>query len=304
MAALALKLTIFSIPGPVFWPYFAGVALLAVGLPIILKNEVSHAHGLDKFVPIGRLFYAIPLAVFAGEHFTIARLMAPMVPSWIPAHVFWIYLVGVALVAAALSITVKKHAQLAATLLGIMLCLFVVLLHIPRLTAKLHDRISWAVAVRELSFAGGAFAFAGAQSKSAKSTNTAPALVTLGRILVATAALFFGVEHFLHPDHAPGVPLEKITPTWIPLHLFWAYLAGAVLLATGACLLINKHSRLAATYLGLTILLIVLVVYLPILIAIPSDIGDGLNYFADTLLFSGAALLLADALPKENQPHA
>jgi hypothetical protein len=47
------------------------------------------------------------------------------------------------------------------------------------------------------------------------------------------------------------------------------------------------------------ILLMVLVIYLPILIDIPLDIGNGLNYFADTMLFSGAALLLADALPKE-----
>jgi hypothetical protein len=72
-----------------------------------------------------------------------------------------------------------------------------------------------------------------------------------------------------------------------------------VLLVTGACLLINKKARLAATCLGIMILLMVLVIYLPILIDIPLDIGNGLNYFADTMLFSGAALLLADALPKE-----
>ena len=304
MVRLALTLAAFSIPGPVFWPYFAGVALLAIGVPIILKNEVPQADGLDKFMPFGRLFYAVPMAVFAGEHFTVGQFMAPMIPSWIPAHLFWTYFVGVALVAAALSMVVKKYSQLAATLLGIMIFLFVVLLHIPRVVGNPRDRIAWAVAVRDLSFSGGAFAFAGAQSKPASPGKTKPPLITLARYFIAVAALFFGIEHFLHPDFAPGVPLEKTTPTWIPLHLFWAYLAGAVLLATGASLLINKQSRLAATYLGLTILLIVLVIYLPILISMPSDIGQGLNYFVDTLLFSGTALLLADALPKENHPHA
>jgi uncharacterized membrane protein len=98
--------------------------------------------------------------------------------------------------------------------------------------------------------------------------------------------------------------LGKITPTWIPLRLFWAYLAGVVLLITGASLLLNKKSRLAATILGLTILLIVVVIYLPIELSIPSDIGNGLNYIADTLMFSGAVLLLAEALPKEDQHHA
>jgi uncharacterized membrane protein len=303
MAAFELTLASFSIPGPVFWPYFTGIAVLAIGLPIILKNEVPQARCLDKLMPFGRLFYAIPLAVFAGEHFTIGRLMASGVPSWIPAHIFWIYLVGVALVSAALSIVVEKYARLAATLLGVMIFLFVVLLHIPRVAANLHDRISWAVALRDLSFSGGAFAFASTQRKLPSATPTS-LLLSLARYAIAVAAIFFGVEHFLHPEFAPGVPLAKITPTWIPLRLFWAYLAGVALLISGVCLLINQKSRLAATYLGLTILLIVLVIYLPILISIPSDIGNGLNYFADTLMFAGTIILLADALPREAASHA
>jgi uncharacterized membrane protein len=300
----AVSLAVFSIPGPVFWPYFAGAALLAIGLPIVLKNELPQSRGLDKLMPFGRLFFAIPMAVFAAEHFTATQFIAPLIPAWIPAHAFFVYLVGVALIAAALSIIVKKNAQLAATLLGIMILLFVVLLHIPKVVANPRDRIAWAVALRDLSFSGGAFAFAGAQSKAARPDNTTPPLVTVARFLIAIPALFFGVEHFLHPDFAPGVPLAKLTPTWIPVRLLWSYLAGAVLLAAGACILVNKKARAAATYLGITILLIVLVVYLPIELSIPSDIGNGLNYFADTLLFCGAALVLADALPKEAPSHA
>ena len=300
----ALTLSLLSIPATVFWPYFLGAAILAIGLPFILKNELPQAHGLDKIMPFGRLFYAVPIAVFAGEHFTIAKLMAAGLPSWIPAHLFWIYFVGVALVAAALSIVVKKYAQLGATLFGVMMFLFVVLLHIPRVVANPRDRVSWAVALRELSFGSGAFAFASTQSKTPRPANATPPLLTLARYLVAITALFYAVEHFLHPDFAPGVPLGKVTPTWIPLHLFWAYLAGVVLLAAGACLLLNKQSRLAATILGLTIFLIVLVVYLPIELSIPADIGNGVNYIADTLMYSGAILLLADALPKEATTHS
>jgi uncharacterized membrane protein len=122
-------------------------------------------------------------------------------------------------------------------------------------------------------------------------------------LFVALPAIFFSVEHFLHADFVPGVPLGKIVPAWIPLRLFWAYLMGAVLLAAGVCLLVNKKARLAASYLGVMIFLVVLFVYLPMLAAIPGDIGNGLNYFADTLMFSGAAFLLADALPKKVQTH-
>ena len=122
-----------------------------------------------------------------------------------------------------------------------------------------------------------------------------PSLVTVGRFFVAMPALFFGVEHFLHPEFAPGVPLEKIIPVWVPARLPWAYLAGMVLVAGGVALIVNKKARMAATCLGVMILLLVLFVYLPVLVASPNDIVS-LNYFVDTLLFSGAALVLADAL--------
>ena len=292
----------FSVSARMFWPYFAGVALLAIGLPIIIKNELPQAHGLDKIMPFGRLFFAIPMVVFAAQHFASAKLVALLVPSWIPAHLFWVYLVGTALIAAALSIILKRQAQLAATLLGIMLFLFVVLLHIPKVVVNPRDRFAWAVLLRDLAFSGGAFAFAGAQMK-ARPTDGVPRLVTFGRFLVAIPAVFFGVEHFLHPEFAPGVPLNKLTPTWIPVRPLWAYLVGAVLVAAGASIIVNKKARSAATYLGIMILFLCLFIYLPIVVAIPSDIGNGLNYFADTLLFSGAVLVLADALPKEDHPH-
>lgn len=57
---------------------------------------------------------------------------------------------------------------------------------------------------------------------------------------------------------------------------------------------------MAATYLGTWILLLVLFIYVPILITQVSDRDiasqiEGINYFADTLLFGGAILALASA---------
>ncbi len=65
-------------------------------------------------MPFGRLFFAIPLAVFGSEHFTVTANVATLVPRWIPAHTFWVYLVGVAFLCAALSIAVLVQARLAA----------------------------------------------------------------------------------------------------------------------------------------------------------------------------------------------
>jgi asparagine N-glycosylation enzyme membrane subunit Stt3 len=115
--------------------------------------------------------------------------------------------------------------------------------------------------------------------------------------------VFFSVEHFLHPEFIPGVPLGKVTIAWDPGRLLWAYFVGAVLFAAGTSIMARNKARLAATGLGIVIFLLVMFVYLPTLVAHPSDIANELNYFVDTLAFSGAALLLADALPKEDHPH-
>ncbi|MGB2641948.1 MAG: hypothetical protein WBG02_04025 [Candidatus Acidiferrum sp.] len=287
--------------GIVFWTYFAGAVLLALGLTVVIKKDMPKLHGVDKLLPFGRVFFAVPLGVFAAEHFTITKIIATGVPAWIPGHIFWVYLVGAALVAAAISIILEEQSRLAAILLGIMIASFVLLLHIPKVVAQPHDRIAWAVALRDLSFSGGALAFGGARSK-ALSSGKVHWLVTLGRLLIAIGALFFSIEHFMHPTFVPAVPLGQVMPEWLPARLFWAYFAGVALLVCGACLLINKRARLAATCFGGVVFLVVLFVYLPILISKPADVGNGMNYFADTLMYCGAILVLAEALPKEGLP--
>jgi len=294
VAAAILALTI---PGQVFWPYFAGTILLAIGV-IVIAQESRRACGLDKLMPFGRLFYTLPMTVFGAEHFTATRFIAMIVPSWIPAHRFWVLFVGIALFSAALAIMVNRQAPLAAGLTGIMLLLFVALIHIPNVIANPGDRFRWAVALRDSSFAGGALAFAGAHANGHQGRRLAW-LVTGSRFLMGVPAVFFSVEHFLHPTFIPGVPLEKVTLAWVPGHIFWSYLVGAALLVCGACIMGNKRARLAATALGWAIFLLVMFVYLPTLVAHPADIGNELNYFADTLMYSGAVLLLADAMPKE-----
>jgi len=71
-----------------------------------------------------------------------------------------------------------------------------------------------------------------------------------------------------------------------------------ILIVASVCLLVNKKTRIAATSLGLVILLTVLWIYLPMLLRAPTDVV-ALNYFFDTLLFCGAILLLANAMDEK-----
>jgi|SRR5438132_658010 len=142
-ARLAAALAGFRLPSGIFWLYFSGSLLLVAGLVKILKDELPQTHGLDKIMPFGRLFLAIPLAVFGTEHFTNTADIANIVPRWIPAQAFWVSFVGVALIAAALSITVQIQSPLAATLLGAMFFSFVLLIDIPGLLAHPSNRLFW-----------------------------------------------------------------------------------------------------------------------------------------------------------------
>jgi len=273
----------------------AGVVLLLVGL-WAAKSDVAGARGLDKVVALSHLCFAIPLAVFGAEHLSGAKFIVLGVPSYMPWKLFWAYFVGVALLTASLSIATKIQVRWSGLLFGIMMFLFVAMVHIPRVVASPGERIPWVIVFREMSFGGGGWALAG----MAMGGRGGSKLITVGRVLIGMAAVFFGFWHFLHPLACPGVPLEKLMPAWIPGRLVIGYLTGAILLVAGLGILLARKTRLAATYLGTWLVLLVLVIYGPILIlqlANP-DTGvkvEGINYFADTLLFAGAILGLAKA---------
>jgi uncharacterized membrane protein len=287
--------------GEVFWPYFAGAAISVTGA-IAARKEVLLAAGADKLVSLGRLFYAMPMAVFGAEHFTATKEISQLVPKWIPGATFWTYFVGAALFAAALSFVTKKYGRWSGALLGLMFFLFVTLMHIPASLSEPRDRVGWVVALRDLSFSGGALAFAATQAEQWPA-KWRTSLAGISRIFIALTTLFYAVQQLLHPDVVPGVPLERATPTWIPGRIFWGYLTGVVFLVVGGRLLVKRGARRAALGLGIMVLILILAVYLPIWGASLSSIQDGLNYFADTLMFAGAALLLAEALPKESNGH-
>src|SRR5258708_14629902 len=121
---------------------FIGLAYLVVGV-FILRKEISAALGWDKLITLGCVFYAVPLAVFAPEHFRGPEYVQNSVPSWMPGHLFWKYFVGCALLAAATSLIARKFVRWSSTLLGLMFFLFVSMIYLPSALASPTDRLSW-----------------------------------------------------------------------------------------------------------------------------------------------------------------
>jgi len=180
-----------------------------------------------------------------------------------------------------------------------MLLCFEALMNIPGVVALPHSRLIWTLCVREFSFSWGALSLAAMHTQEWRTKGTYW-LISVARMVLGIALVFFAVEHFLHPELLPGVPLEQLTPNFIPAHLLWGYLTSAIYGVAGVCLLINKKARLAATWVGSFVLFAVVFFCVPYMLQFPSDIGKGLNVPADTLLLSGALLCLAGSLREKS----
>jgi uncharacterized membrane protein YphA (DoxX/SURF4 family) len=286
-----------AIPSEVTWSYFSFGVVIAIGLfAIFLRGDWQKARGFDKLILFGPLFYAAPLAAFGTAHFTLTKIIASLVPAWIPWHLFWAYFVGTCFIAAALSLVTRIQARLAASLLALTFFLFVVLMDAPGWAHHPGNRFALALALRELSFSGGPLALAASLSERWPERGM-HFVATIARYFVAIPVLFYSFEQFMHGDHVPGIPLEMVTPQWVYGHAVWTYLAAVVYAVAGPLLLVGKKTRAAATWLGLAVLFVVLVVYVPIAVVERASL-DSLNYMADTLMYCGAVLLLAGAMPQ------
>jgi len=280
-------------------PYVTAVLLLVVGVSIAIRKAPPQTNWLDKIILCGPVFIGMPMVVFGEDHYFFPAAIGRIIPAWIPAHTFWVYFVGTCLLLGGMSIVFQKHAWLAAGLFGVMLLCFEALMNIPAVVSVPHNRIIWSLCVREFSFGWGALSFAAMHTREWKTKGT-HWLISVARMVLGIALVFFGAEYFLHPELLPGVPLRQLTPNFIPAHSLWGYLTSVVYGVAGVCLLTNKKARLAATWVGLFVLFAVIFFCVPFMLQYGSDISRGLNVPADTLVLSGGLLCLAGSLREKS----
>lgn len=273
----------------------AGVVVLVAGL-VLARERFRAASGAGKILVLAPVCEAAPLAVFSAEHFTVARALMPIVPHWLPFPLFWVYFIGAALLAAAVSFVAWRQVQWSAPLLALLFLIIVTTVDLPNLSRGMHDRLLWILTAREMSFGAGAMVLAG--SVWPGGNRAASALCSVGRIIVAIVMVFYGVEHFLFPRFVTGVPLAKPIPAWMPAPTVIAYVVGIALVLAGLALFFPSKIRIAAAGCGSLLLLLTVFFYGSILVADIQKGGDAsqmvedLNYVADTMLF-GATVLLA-----------
>ena len=133
---------------------FYGAGHLAQDFPTTLQNKL-------RLSAVGNLLFSVSLLIFGILHFVYASYIATLIPSWIPAPLFWAYFVGVAFVGTAISLVVNWQRTLSTGLLGLMFLLWVVVLHAPRVIRSPQTEPEWTSLLVALVMSGIAFILAG-----------------------------------------------------------------------------------------------------------------------------------------------
>lgn len=232
---------------------------------------------------------AVSLVVFGVQHFIYGGFLASVVPAFMPGRLFWAYFVGVALVAAAMGILTSMLARPAATMLGVMFFLFVMLLHIPRIIGNSTNGDEWTSGFVALAMCGGGWILATAAPLEER--EKADPFLKLGRYFFALAFMAFGIQHFVFGRFAEG-----LGPPWIPGRALLAYLFGIIFVGAGAAIFIGKKAHLAAFLLAAITFLYFLLLYVPRIVGKLHDPGPWTSGF-EILALCGCALVLAASLP-------
>jgi uncharacterized membrane protein YphA (DoxX/SURF4 family) len=209
-----------------------------------------------------------------------------------PGRLFWAYFVGLAFFAAAVGILYKMMARPAATMLGVMFFLFVLLLHIPRIVGNSGNGNEWTSGFVALAMCGAAWILASAAPLEER--EKADPFLGLGRYFFALAFVAFGVQHLVYARFSGGMG-----PPWYLGRPLWMYLIGVILAAAGAAILFGQKTRMAASLVATVLFLFFLLLYAPRIIAQLHNPGPWTSGF-EILGLCGAALVLSSTGEKKD----
>lgn len=257
---------------------------------------------MDCSIRLGRALYATGMGVLGVQALlrsTFVPALEP-VPPWLPHGVLLLVLAwlgGVVLVASGAALLLGWKMRQAAIMLGLLLLLWVVLLHLPALVARPRSGGEWTGACETLALSGSAWVLAGVLGSGQSVRHRADRLLDraarAGRLGFSLCLPVFGVLHFIYIDYVAGV-----IPGWIPGPTFWGYFTGAAHIAAGLAIVSGIRARLAAVLLGVMFGSWVLILHIPRVAVRLEDPNEWCSLLIATAL-CGGAWLIAGTLPAQ-----
>ncbi len=146
-----------------------GAFVLAGSLPTEAAIQNSAVlRFFDKLVPFGPFLFCTTMVLYGICHFLYTQPISTLVPGWIPGHVFWTYFGGSALILSGIAVTLKIQLKVTAFLLGLMILIWLFIIHIPLTIADPFGNFcnSMVSAFSALAFCATAFLISGMANRT------------------------------------------------------------------------------------------------------------------------------------------
>jgi hypothetical protein len=106
------------------------------------------------------LLYGLALIAFGSSHFVYLSLTAPLVPSWLPGHVFWAYLTGCIYLLSGAAIVTRIGSRFGAATAAVQITLITLLVWGPFVLAGHLSAMHWQETVVSCALTAGAWVVA------------------------------------------------------------------------------------------------------------------------------------------------
>jgi uncharacterized membrane protein YphA (DoxX/SURF4 family) len=113
---------------------------------------------MNSILGIGKYLFAVPFAIFGFFHLTNAATFNEMVGP--PGGEVMVYITGILLLAASVSMLIGKFDKLATVLLALMLILFALIIHLPSAMEGNAGQL-----LKDIALAGGALMYANSYAR-------------------------------------------------------------------------------------------------------------------------------------------
>lgn len=248
-------------------------------------TSIGLGHALLAAVMIGLGIRGIVVGDFASvwQQIPIEHL---------PAREFFVYGCAIVELATGFGLLLRRAIALSSAILFAYLLLWTVLLKLPAIAYAPQMEATWLGFGEIAVIASGGWVVFATHASAGMRTQRIFAVgangVRYARLLFAVSLPMIGLSHFIYAKETIA-----FIPAWLPWHLGWAYLTGAGSIAASFGVLFTVFPRLAATLEAAMLSVITLLVWLPGLVATPSD--DSWTPFLMSAAIACGAWAVADS---------
>lgn len=214
------------------------------------------------------------------------------VPDDMPARAFLALVSAAVMVVGGVGLLLRRTLVLAAFVMMIYTLLWLLVLHVPRvILAPMHE-VTWGGCAEIVTLVAACWVLyasaAGSSDKPYFAALSGASAVRIARVAFAVVLPLIGLEHLIYAKETAAM-----VPGWLPYHTGWAYLTGLAHIAAGLAIALNVLPRLAATLEAWMMGIFTVFVWIPSVLATPSQRFVWTGLMISTVLAAAAWIVAA-----------